>query len=157
METFERLRPNGAIAVGDAERIRKDKYDNFRYQYQGYIMKWLLHSVNGLIAIYEFERLARLSEKDFKEFIGRIYDLNATVHACAMWAKLVDIVDIPGIFQSARPKSVEETRRLAYRASIRYRFVESTWLTWKYRIDMDPKLAKTYKDHMYDLWREMPE
>ena len=120
--------------------------------WQGHIFKIVKIGMEGLVALYTFEVFSKLNDDQVKSLLQELYQKSPIAHSLALWAHMDDTVDIIGIFRPSEDKA-EEAYRAIWRASLEYRFVEAAFLVWKFMININPKLAKTYKDHAFDTWR----
>lgn len=76
------------------------------------------YQVNGLVAAYGFERLARLTEEQFKQIFGSMFDVDPEAKACAMRCRLADVIDLPRNYRLYQAEAIECRCRDAYKAGI---------------------------------------
>jgi hypothetical protein len=132
-------------------------YDAIAEEMENKITEWALMSVQDIIALYEFRRFASWSEKQIREPPGARFDKAPEMQCLCMWqSEISSIVEFFGNFRThSDPTSAEYKRRDAFRKSLRYLFVEICWLTWKYRINIDPNLKGPYEKSFLQKWRTL--
>ncbi|KAJ9605348.1 hypothetical protein H2200_010005 [Cladophialophora chaetospira] len=146
-----RLQPQDQVL--DNEGALAKTLNNQSHQYKYHILTTIIIALQSLSAMYGFELFATLSGADFRQLITAVFDLDPRTHAMAMWAKHHTGIDIVGTYRDVGIPE-EQTRRETLRASIKYRFVNCCMLTWKYRLNIDPRLADVAEKKAFEIWQD---
>lgn len=118
-------------------------------------MRLVKTAVEGTPTLYTFDLMSSLSEGHLRQLFGAIFDTHELGHTLALFAPFEHAVDFLGMRLETNHEE-EVAHRAAFRAKNRYDFVELCLLTWKYRVNVNPKLEGKYKGKVFDAWRNMP-
>lgn len=147
------------LLVKGLEHLRKDLADMWNAQsrkYLNYILKTILGGVESLSAMYSFKFLSTLSDAQFLQLVGTIFDLDPQAHAMAMFAQIYGGVDLNGIYRDVDAK-FDQGKREAFRESIRYRFINCCLVTWKYRVNVEPGKKAVGRAKAVEVWCQMTD
>ena len=99
--------------------------------------------------------MSSLSDDQLRELFGSFFDLHPLAHTMALFAPLAHAVDFIGMYQETDDQD-ETEYRAAFQQKNRHDFVEACLLTWKYRVNVDPKHEGHFKGQAFEAWRNMP-
>ncbi|KAJ9607426.1 hypothetical protein H2200_008499 [Cladophialophora chaetospira] len=124
--------------------------------FQTYALNVVRVAMEGLVAIYGFELFARMSEAQIRKVLDDMYSKDPRGHGLGFYAILADAIDFDGIYRVATHNAEEERYRQAWRAGIKYRFIETAMLTWKYCLNVHPDFADVYNAVKFQKFKDIP-
>jgi hypothetical protein len=133
-------------------------YQKWEASNEKYIMRWALKTMEGIANACGRRRLSSYSETQVRSLLGAMFDKQPEAVTFAMWAMNTKGIAIVEFFQNCLGNAVEQRRRHAFQASVRYRQIELLWLVWKYLINVSGAEQKRNKSDraVERKWRNMP-
>lgn len=89
---------NGATTAQEITNIRATQVQTSA---QNYAFQVFRNGLQGMVSIYNYDKLADLDEEQFGALVGAIFDEDPLLHALAMYVPVAAAVDFVGIYTDA--------------------------------------------------------
>lgn len=155
MQDHRRLNTQGLAELSETNSGWAKTYNQWSQRNEQSIMRLVKAGVEGTAALYTFDLMSSLAEDQLRQLFRAMFDSHELGHTMALFAPFEHAVDFLGM-HLVTDNEDEAVHRAAFRAKDRHDFVEICLLTWKYRVNINPKLEGKYKGKVFDAWREMP-